>query len=432
MSGHPEGMPWSKFWWKDYNNDAALRRCSLEAEGLWMRLLCVMAEAEPYGYLLVEGTVPDNGEIARIVGRGLTERRVAKLMGELLLRRVYSLDDRGIPFCRRMVREAKNRADAKIYGARGGNPALKKGANRPRDAEKSTENNENTDAPFGTNASGINDLVSAEVNPHANPPDKLLEERGFKEGTGSLRSPATTAVAATVTASQTSALPEQSASATVVRHPSADRAEPADPFGADLLGPIDAKPAKRGKAKKAEPENDGAPVPRTPRRVLTDVGIPAFAEMAGVKRSSLEDFVIMVLRDHAGWDAALVLKAIMPAHAHFLSTGDAPINVRSWLIAEVKKLKAASAPQASEIPAEINGWIVKEVLDHCADLMRVVDPEAVWPGFSAAIVKALQGGAEADSDIYPVMSDVGRQGSRTIQTAGYFTFAIAKRRRAVA
>jgi hypothetical protein len=65
-----ENMRWSKFWWKDYDRDPALRRCGLEAQGLWMRVLCLMAEAEPYGHLLVGGSIPSDRELSRMVGAG--------------------------------------------------------------------------------------------------------------------------------------------------------------------------------------------------------------------------------------------------------------------------------------------------------------------------------------------------------------------------
>jgi hypothetical protein len=45
--------PWSKWFWTDYEADPGLRLSSLAAQGLWMRMLCLMAKATPKGELRV-------------------------------------------------------------------------------------------------------------------------------------------------------------------------------------------------------------------------------------------------------------------------------------------------------------------------------------------------------------------------------------------
>ena len=49
-------LPWSKFEWQKWEAEPTLKLCSLGAQGLWMRLLCVMAQED--GYLLVNGRAP--------------------------------------------------------------------------------------------------------------------------------------------------------------------------------------------------------------------------------------------------------------------------------------------------------------------------------------------------------------------------------------
>ena len=49
------GTIWSKFYWSDWETDPALRLCSLAAQGLWMRMLCVAASHDPIGYVAVAG-----------------------------------------------------------------------------------------------------------------------------------------------------------------------------------------------------------------------------------------------------------------------------------------------------------------------------------------------------------------------------------------
>lgn len=78
--------------------------CSLAAQGLWMQLLCLMAESERPGYLLVNGLPPSCGDLGRILN--VSWRTVHALCEELRRRGVSSLEE-GVIFCRRMVKDAE-------------------------------------------------------------------------------------------------------------------------------------------------------------------------------------------------------------------------------------------------------------------------------------------------------------------------------------
>lgn len=411
MSRRPDGMPWSKFWWQDYDRDPALRRCSLEAEGLWMRLLCIMAEAEPYGRLLVGGTVPTAKEIARMVGRGLTERAVSKLMAELLKHKVYSLDDDGVPHSRRMVREVLKREEARIYGARGGNPALKKGGaqadSTANSAEMPEENTENISGHSHAESCDFNGLRDLGVNPTRNPPDKLQEARGEKpDNTGSLRSPAAPNAAPVdveVDAVQVTPVPEQLAVANVEALPARD-----------LLGPLTP----------AEPQRP------TPGQVLYREGLAKMIEMTGRKPDAIKSWFGRMRRE-TGDNAALILEAVQDAHRRWLNRGDDeradPTGwVAGYVKARAKRAEAVDAPVPEFAGAD--RWKVSEVVDHCGDIMKV-GPDGCWKGFSQTIAEALEKGADPDLHIYPVMREVHRRGWRTVNNAGFFAFAIAGKRR---
>lgn len=114
---------WSKFWWQDWQSDPSLRLVSLAAQGLWMRMLCIAHEAEPYGHVLVSGRSPTPKELSEIIGRA-TERAVASALAELERENVFSRTADGTIYCRRMVRD-KSASDAgREFGLKGGNPAL--------------------------------------------------------------------------------------------------------------------------------------------------------------------------------------------------------------------------------------------------------------------------------------------------------------------
>lgn len=121
--------PWSKFFWSDYDADEGLRVCSLAAQGLWMRMLCLMARATPKGELRIAGEPCTVTDLSRAVGE--SEEMVAALLDELLRRGVYSVTRTGVIFCRRM------RKDAEISRKRAENG--KKGADATNRKERRNE-----------------------------------------------------------------------------------------------------------------------------------------------------------------------------------------------------------------------------------------------------------------------------------------------------
>lgn len=118
------GAIWSKFFWADWETDPALRLCSLAAQGLWMRMLCVAASHDPIGYVAVAGKGLDETSLARLTG--CQESEVASLLGELSEMGVFSRDRHGRIYSRRMIRDAKKTAIARKNGREGGNPSLRK------------------------------------------------------------------------------------------------------------------------------------------------------------------------------------------------------------------------------------------------------------------------------------------------------------------
>jgi len=113
---------WAKFFWADWLSDVNLRRCSPAARGVWMDMLCILAQAEPVGYLVANGRVLGADDVARVAGIGASDAE--GLMGELESAGVFSRDRKGRIYSRRMVRDARLRKAAQVSGRRGGNPSL--------------------------------------------------------------------------------------------------------------------------------------------------------------------------------------------------------------------------------------------------------------------------------------------------------------------
>jgi len=95
-------LRWSKMWWSDWAGDNALSLCSLAAQGLWMRLLAVAAQNEPYGSILVGGRQPSDEDLANLMRPPLDVRRFRRLLAELERRHVAKRDADGTLFSSRM------------------------------------------------------------------------------------------------------------------------------------------------------------------------------------------------------------------------------------------------------------------------------------------------------------------------------------------
>ena len=118
------GTTWTKFFWSDWESDPALRHCSLAAQGLWMRMLCIAAAHDPIGYVAVAGRGLDETSLARMTGCQESEATI--LLGELDRNGVFSRDRHGRIYNRRMIDDAKKASIARKNGKNGGNPTLRK------------------------------------------------------------------------------------------------------------------------------------------------------------------------------------------------------------------------------------------------------------------------------------------------------------------
>jgi hypothetical protein len=123
--------PWIRFFLRDFVDDTRLKSCSRDARSYWMDCLRIMHEAEPYGFLAVEGIFVSErqlaittGEPARKVRKWLTELKrsgVYSVTGEQMPDDVRCLIPEGVPdgaiFSRRMLRDNYKRDQRKMAGS---------------------------------------------------------------------------------------------------------------------------------------------------------------------------------------------------------------------------------------------------------------------------------------------------------------------------
>ena len=115
--------PYATFFWRDWQADSKLRMCSVGARGLWMELLCIMAQNdEQFGHLSHHGQPIAGQVLCRMIG--CTDQELASMQVELVAAGVPDIDANGVWSSRRLIRDEIARVNGQKNGKRGGNPAL--------------------------------------------------------------------------------------------------------------------------------------------------------------------------------------------------------------------------------------------------------------------------------------------------------------------
>jgi hypothetical protein len=104
-------LPAIQFYVGDWLRDP-ISGCSLGAQGLWLRMMFLMHDAERYGRLEAGGKPMTAKQICRCCGVGARDYR--RFFAELMSLSVPSFDESGVIYCRRMVRDAERREHDKV------------------------------------------------------------------------------------------------------------------------------------------------------------------------------------------------------------------------------------------------------------------------------------------------------------------------------
>lgn len=138
------GLYWFKFYSQEWLGSPSVRMCSLAALGLWTQIQCYCAQAEPRGYLVVNGEALDARRLALVTGRHPGE--VKRLLAELETKGMLSVED-GRIFSAWIVADTERSQAGRRNGRKGGNPVLLGCAE----------------------GEGVNPTVNPRVNPSVNP-----------------------------------------------------------------------------------------------------------------------------------------------------------------------------------------------------------------------------------------------------------------------
>jgi hypothetical protein len=143
--------PAFQFYPGDWLRSTDLRACSVGARGLWIDMLCLMHEGNPYGYLKVGGKVIHQDNLSRMVGATFAETE--GWLKELRDAGVCSTDEAGCIYSRRMVRDEQIRLKRAAGGLLGGNPALLNGGKKINGKDNHPSNLQPTPAVASASAS---------------------------------------------------------------------------------------------------------------------------------------------------------------------------------------------------------------------------------------------------------------------------------------
>ena len=101
-------LHWSRFFWAEWERDNALAICSHNAQSVWMRLLCIASQGRDYGYITINGNIPTDLELAKLMRPHMDVRRFRHALAELERNKVLSRDGKGRLFSRRMLGEMES------------------------------------------------------------------------------------------------------------------------------------------------------------------------------------------------------------------------------------------------------------------------------------------------------------------------------------
>lgn len=161
MSG--QSRPWMKFYPGDWRADPLLRQCEPISRYVWLEMIGLMHEAEPYGHLIFAGKPMGPAKLARLIAMDTAE--VESALEDLEALGVFSRDKDQIIYSRRMVRDEEKYRRAAKFGKRGANAKARKEKENPPPLKGSLE-----DSPEGSQEGSLKPRVQRPDTPPLDPP----------------------------------------------------------------------------------------------------------------------------------------------------------------------------------------------------------------------------------------------------------------------
>lgn len=164
--------PSFQFYPADWRNHLGLRSCSPAARSMWIDMMCLMHDGDPYGYLKVGDKVIPKDNLKVLLGFTLPE--MEGYLAELKSANLYQLDEEGCIFSPRMVRDERIRVIRSAGGSKGGNPVLLKHrkVNLPDNLDTNLGSNQKI-TPSSSSSSSSTKEINKESPAEPTPAEKL-------------------------------------------------------------------------------------------------------------------------------------------------------------------------------------------------------------------------------------------------------------------
>lgn len=152
-SNRQDGRPAFLFFPNDWLSSPDLNSCSLEAQGLWIKMLCYIYQSPKKGVLLLpSGKQIESKTLAKLCGE--EEQKISILLSELEATGTFSRLEDGTIYCRRVKRESDLIEARREAGRLGG---LKQKQSKDESKSEATLENENeNDSIIQTTSNNIN------------------------------------------------------------------------------------------------------------------------------------------------------------------------------------------------------------------------------------------------------------------------------------
>lgn len=176
-------LPAIQFYPGDWKRDIGVQSLSLHDRMVWFELLMLMHDSEKRGYLLLNGKPMSSASIARNIGISVEDFDVS--MRNIVEAGVSSIDDNGVLFSRRIVRDEHIRQVRREAGKKGGNPALTRkvldNQNSSKTKNESKQPVKQTPTPSSSSSSSSERHTAHYVRSSA-PPDRGSGQDDSKDG----------------------------------------------------------------------------------------------------------------------------------------------------------------------------------------------------------------------------------------------------------
>jgi len=143
----------------DWRKDPGIQALDYFEKGVWMEMLFIMHESNNRGFLKINDKKIEKNVLARMLG--LTLKKTEKTLKTLHDFGIYSIDENGVIYSRRMVKDEHLRQIRAEAGKLGGSPLLKQKVKQPAKQKATPSSSSSTSSSSSKNKDIIEKIYQA-------------------------------------------------------------------------------------------------------------------------------------------------------------------------------------------------------------------------------------------------------------------------------